>query len=96
MLVLVASISIISMIDMDAIKKSKLKVVLDPMFGVSKTCLQTILLTARCELEIINDRHDTLFGGRLPSPSTHTLHRLKDLVVEKVLEFIVINNYNND
>ncbi len=75
--------SIISMIDMESIKNSKLKVVLDPMFGVSKTCLQTILLTARCELEIINNRHDTLFGGRLPSPSTHTLHRLKDLVIEK-------------
>jgi len=75
--------SIISMIDMESIKNSKLKVVLDPMFGVSKTCLQTILLTARCELEIINNRHDTLFGGRLPSPSTHTLHQLKDLVVEK-------------
>jgi len=75
--------SIISMIDIESIKNSKLKVVLDPMFGVSKTCLQTILLTARCELEIINNRHDTLFGGRLPSPSTHTLHRLKDLVVEK-------------
>ncbi|MGV8981542.1 phosphoglucomutase/phosphomannomutase family protein [Clostridium sp.] len=75
--------SIISMVDIESIKDSKLKVVLDPMFGVSKTCLQTILLTARCEVEIINNRHDTLFGGRLPSPSTHTLHRLKDLVVEK-------------
>ncbi|MGH4124666.1 MAG: phosphoglucomutase/phosphomannomutase family protein [Clostridium sp.] len=75
--------SIIDMIDMESIKSSKLKVALDPMFGVSKTCLQTILLTARCEVEVINNRHDTLFGGRLPSPSTHTLHRLKDLVVEK-------------
>ncbi|MGH4140710.1 phosphoglucomutase/phosphomannomutase family protein [Clostridium sp.] len=75
--------SIISMIDMESIKNSKLKVALDPMFGVSKTCLQTILLTARCDVEVINNRHDTLFGGRLPSPSTHTLHRLKDLVVEK-------------
>jgi len=74
---------IINMTDMEAIKNRKLKVVLDPMFGVSKTCLQTILLTARCELEIINDRHDALFGGRLPSPTTHTLHRLKDMVVEK-------------
>jgi phosphomannomutase len=75
--------TIISMIDMEAIKNRKLKIILDPMFGVSKTCLQTILLTARCELEIINDRHDTLFGGRLPSPSTNTLQRLKDMVVEK-------------
>ena len=75
--------TILGMIDTEAIKDRKLKVILDPMFGVSKTCLQTILVTARCEVEIINDRHDTLFGGRLPSPSTHTLHRLKDLVVEK-------------
>lgn len=75
--------TILGMIDIEAIKKRSLRIVLDPMFGVSKTCLQTILLTARCELEIINDRHDTLFGGRLPSPSTHTLHRLRDTVVEK-------------
>lgn len=32
---------------------------------------------------VINDRHDTLFGGRLPSPSTHTLHQLRNLVVER-------------
>jgi phosphomannomutase len=75
--------TILGMIDTEAIKNRKLRIVLDPMFGVSKTCLQTILLTARCELEIINDRHDALFGGRLPSPTTHTLHRLKDVVVEK-------------
>ncbi len=75
--------TIISMIDTEAIKARKLKIILDPMFGVSKTSLQTILVTARCEVEIINDRHDTLFGGRLPSPTTHTLQRLKDLVVEK-------------
>lgn len=75
--------TIISMIDMEAIKNRKLKVLLDPMFGVSKTSLQTILITARCEVDIINDRHDTLFGGRLPSPSSHTLQRLRDMVIEK-------------
>lgn len=75
--------TIIAMIDTQAIKNKKLKVLLDPMFGVSKTSLQTILVTARCEVDIINDRHDTLFGGRLPSPNSHTLQRLKDLVREK-------------
>ena len=34
-------------------------------------------------MDIINDRHDTLFGGRLPSPSAGTLTRLSELVVEK-------------
>ncbi|MDF2986501.1 MAG: phosphoglucomutase/phosphomannomutase alpha/beta/alpha domain [Eubacterium sp.] len=75
--------TIINMIDMEAIKSRNLKILLDPMFGVSKTSLQTILITARCEVDIINDRHDTLFGGRLPSPSSHTLQRLRDLVMEK-------------
>lgn len=75
--------TILSMIDLKAIKSHSLKILLDPMFGVSKSSLQTILLTARCQLDIINDRHDTLFGGRLPSPSAATLTRLKDAVLEK-------------
>ena len=75
--------SIIAMIDMESIRNSGLKILLDPMYGVSKTSLQTILMTARCEVDIINDRHDTLFGGRLPSPSAHTLSKLRDMVVEQ-------------
>ncbi|MBR6523925.1 MAG: phosphoglucomutase/phosphomannomutase family protein [Clostridia bacterium] len=75
--------SIMNMLDIDAIKEKGLKILLDPMFGVSKTSLQTILLTARCDVDIINDRHDTLFGGRLPSPSAATLTKLSDMVVEQ-------------
>jgi len=73
--------SIISMTDMNAIRSGGLRVLLDPMFGVSKTTLQTILMTARCDVDIINDRHDTLFGGRLPSPTASTLSKLRDMVV---------------
>jgi Phosphomannomutase len=75
--------SILGMTDIEAIRKRHLKVLLDPMFGVSKTCIQTVLITARCDLDIINDRHDTLFGGRLPSPSSETLQRLRSTVVEQ-------------
>ena len=73
--------AIIGMIDIEAIRGKKLKVLLDPMHGVSRTSLQTILITGRCEVDIINDRHDTLFGGRLPSPNTQTLQRLRELVI---------------
>lgn len=75
--------TILSMIDTEAIKERGLKILLDPMFGVSKTSLQTILVTTRCDMDIINERHDTLFGGRMPSPSNSTLSRLKETVVEK-------------
>ena len=74
--------SILSFVDINAIKAKKLKILLDPMFGVSKTSLQTILLTCRCDVDVINDRHDALFGGRLPSPSAKTLTRLSNMVVE--------------
>lgn len=75
--------SILSVIDVPQIKKKELRILLDPMFGVSKTSLQTILLTCRCDVDVINDRHDALFGGRLPSPSAATLTRLRQLVVEE-------------
>jgi len=74
---------ILAQVDIEAIKKRKLKVVLDPMFGVSKTALLTILVTGRCEVEIIHDAHDTLFGGRMPSPSARTLEDLRYQVMDK-------------
>ncbi|AQP44148.1 phosphoglucomutase/phosphomannomutase family protein [Tessaracoccus flavus] len=74
--------SIINQVDMEAIRKADLKIALDPMFGVSRTSLQTILMTARCEVEVIHDRHDTLFGGRIPSPTSATLDTLKRYVVD--------------
>ncbi|MDI9469691.1 MAG: phosphoglucomutase/phosphomannomutase family protein [Bacillota bacterium] len=74
--------SIINQIDMEKIRAGKLHVVLDPMYGVSKTSLQTILMTARCEVDVIHDRHDTLFGGRLPAPNMKTLNALSSFVLE--------------
>lgn len=73
--------SILSFVDTKAIRDSKLKVILDTMHGVSKTSLSTILNTVRCDLDIINDRHDTLFGGKLPSPASSTLRKLSEMVV---------------
>lgn len=70
-------------IDMETIRDSGLRVVLDPMYGVSETSLRTLLQTARCEVEVIHDRHDTLFGGRLPAPSAATLHMLQTYVTDR-------------
>lgn len=74
--------SILSAIDVDAIRARGLKVALDPMYGVSKTALQTILLTTRCDVDVIHERHDTLFGGRLPAPNVKTLAGLMNYVEE--------------
>jgi alpha-D-glucose phosphate-specific phosphoglucomutase len=75
--------NIIGAVDMQAIREAQLKVALDPMYGVSETSLKTILLTARCDVYTIHERHDTLFGGKLPAPSAATLRSLQNSVLDK-------------
>lgn len=74
--------NIIAAVDMDKIKQKGLKIAIDPMYGVSETSLTTIFHTARCDVFTIHERHDTLFGGKLPAPSAETLRSLQNFVVD--------------
>ena len=74
--------SILAMVDTEKIRQAGLKIALDPMYGVSKTSLNTIFITCRCDVESIHDRHDTLFGGKLPAPNAVTLIPLSNFVVD--------------
>ena len=74
--------SIMAKIDMEAIRARRPRVVLDPMYGVSLTGLMTILFTARCDVDVINDRHDAFFGGHLPAPNPDTLRDLQGSVAD--------------
>ena len=75
--------NIIAAVDVEAIKNKGLRVALDPMYGVSQTSLKTLLSITRCELEIIHERHDTLFGGKLPAPNAQTLRSLQNYVLDR-------------
>ena len=75
--------SILSAVDVEAIKSAALRIGFDPMYGVSWSSLSMLLTTCRCDLEIIHDRHDTLFGGKLPAPNVDTLKPLAALVLDK-------------
>lgn len=88
--------NIIDSVDMKAIRNAGLKVALDPMYGVSETSLKMILMTARCEVATIHDRHDTLFGGKLPAPSAATLHSLQNYVVEKKFDIGIATDGDAD
>ncbi len=74
---------IMSKIDIGAIRDAHLRIVLDPMYGVSETALGTILITGRCDLNVIHEQHDTLFGGKMPAPSAERLQMLRTHVLEK-------------
>ena len=74
--------SIMDRIDTLAIRRRRPRIVLDPMYGVSLTGLMTILYSARCDVDVINDRHDAFFGRHLPAPNPDTLADLQMSVKE--------------
>jgi len=74
--------SVLSLVDVKKIQDARLKIALDPMYGVSHSSLRTILLTCRCDVDVIHEQHDTLFGGRMPAPSADALRMLSGYVVE--------------
>ena len=88
--------NIINSINMEAIRNRGLKIALDPMYGVSETSLKTILMTARCLVNTIHERHDTLFGGKLPSPSAQTLKSLQNYVVDKYCDIGIATDGDAD
>ena len=74
--------SIMAQIDMPAIRARRPRVVVDPMYGVSLAGILTIFYTARCDINVINDRHDAFFGGHLPAPNPETLRDLQAAVLD--------------
>ena len=74
--------SILDLVDVEKIKQSRLRIAIDPMYGVSNNSLRTILLTCRCDVDVIREQHDTLFGGRMPAPSAEAQRLLSVYVTE--------------
>ena len=74
--------SVLSLIDTEAIQQAGLRVAIDPMYGVGHNSLRTILLTCRCDVDVIHEQHDTLFGGKMPAPSEKALKYLAGYVLE--------------
>lgn len=74
--------SVLGLVDVKKIQNARLRIALDPMYGVSHNSLKTILLTCRCDVDVIHEEHDTLFGGRMPAPSADALRMLSGYVVE--------------
>ncbi len=73
---------ILAKVDTNAIRDRGLRIVIDPMYGVSLTALRTILLSCRCTVETIHENHDTLFGGKLPAPNEATIRSLQNYVID--------------
>jgi phosphomannomutase len=71
-----------ALVDKEAIKKAKLKIVVDPMFGSGRGYLDRLLQQLGCEVEEIRNWRDVLFGGAAPDPAEANLAGLKAKVAE--------------
>ncbi|GAB6179373.1 phosphoglucomutase/phosphomannomutase family protein [Desulfotomaculum defluvii] len=66
-----------NIIDLEAIEKANLRIVIDPMYGAGIGYLEHILGKAGAELEVFHNQRDPLFGGTLPEPTGKSLEELK-------------------
>ena len=67
-------------VDVDKVKGSDLRVVVDPMYGTSQLTLGTILSDMRVQAEFIHASHNPLFGGIAPAPDAQRLSSLKHII----------------
>ncbi|MGD9115836.1 MAG: phosphoglucomutase/phosphomannomutase family protein [Dehalococcoidia bacterium] len=71
------------LIDLDRIRKSNLKVIFDPMYGVGAGYLDKLLGGGSLQLEEINGERNPLFPGIQPEPIAPNLNKLSATVMQQ-------------
>ena len=71
-----------ALVDLERIRRARLKVVMDPLYGSARGYLDELLREAGCEVAVLHDWRDPYFGGRSPEPSADGLRELASRVVE--------------
>lgn len=65
-------------IDIELIKKSNLRIIVDTMFGSGSKILPEILKEdLKLNVKVLNNHRDAFFGGKLPDPSENNLKLMK-------------------
>jgi phosphoglucomutase len=70
-------------VDIDAIRKSGLRIAIDPLYGTSRDYLDYFLLEAGVDMKIIHNYRDPYFGGFSPECSEKNLGDLRRLVTDE-------------
>ena len=72
-----------SKVDIDAIRKSGLRIAIDSLYGTSRDYLDYFLLEADVEMKIIHNYRDPYFGGFSPECNEKNLAELRRVVTEE-------------
>lgn len=83
-------------LDGKALKKAKLKIALDPLFGTAQHYFRQALEKHGVTVEAIHEGIDVLFGGKAPNAGPVSLSDLKKLVVSKKMHLGIACNPDCD
>lgn len=72
---------VLGLVDGDAIRKARLKVIVDPLHGAGIGYLDRMLGGLGVEVSALHNHRDPLFGGSLPDPSAEKLSGLREKVL---------------
>ncbi|HTC94105.1 MAG TPA: phosphoglucomutase/phosphomannomutase family protein [Terriglobales bacterium] len=64
-------------LDLNVIKKAKLKIAFDPLWGAARGYPDALLREAGIDVVTVHDCRDVLFGGHAPEPDDHLLDDLR-------------------
>jgi phosphoglucomutase len=67
-------------IDFEPIRKARLKIALDLLYGTGRGYLDTLLLDAGCSVTVLHGQRDPMFGNRSPEPSEENLADLSSII----------------
>lgn len=76
---------LLSLLDVKAIRKARLKVGVDAMHGAARRFLRPLLESVGVEVYALNEDRDPLYGGRQPEPTPEALEDLASLMRQKRL-----------
>lgn len=83
-------------LDGKALKKAKLKVALDPLFGTAQHYFRQALEKHGALVEAIHEGRDVLFGGKVPNAGPVSLEDLRKLVLSKKMHLGIACNPDCD
>jgi phosphoglucomutase len=83
-------------VDFAKIASAKLKLAYDPLWGTGRGYLDEVLRRRGCEVSVVHDYRDVLFGGHSPEPSEENLGEMRQLVLDKRLSLGVSTDGDAD
>ncbi len=68
---------LLGQVDVETISHQNLRILFNPMYGVSRDIMMMCLASLRCSVDTINDYRDTMFGTQVPSPVRESLQDME-------------------